>query len=462
MRKILFLDDDLIYIKKISLIFKEYQFQPCQTWEQAKDNLEKEKFNLFLLDLNLDSSNTKLEGLDLIRLFKVDYTEIPLIVVTNDQNDNTIVKAINLGADNFLRKSELEVLDWCLKFKTTMENHELKVALSKIESKKFPFYGNSYQIKKIKKDLEIFACTPNITLLITGETGVGKEVAAKYLHTKSLRRYKPFVAVNISSYSETLLESALFGHVKGAFTDAKDKRDGFFKQAEGGILFLDEIGDLSLPVQVKLLRAIETKMITPVGSDTAYKLDIQIISATNKNIEKMIAEGNFRADLYYRLKNAEIKIPPLRERKEDILEIIDFYLRQADYSLSIIEENVLTKLAEYPWPGNIRELKNTLVNLLFIKTATSKDIVDMECLPQNIRDNNHSNPVVQNSLDYKLAEVELDIIDQRLNQYDGKKDKTATSLGLNSDQLKYRIDKNRKKYNELVNYFKYIKQYYSE
>ncbi len=461
--KILILDDDYGYTKKLALIFPEFHFTSCQDWKSAVDELQQNHFNLMLLDLNLESSTTKLEGLELIPKIKKEYPELPLIVVTNDQKNETIKKAINSGADNFLRKSEMDKMDWDLKFRTTVENHELKVSLGRMESEQYPFVSQSLEMQNLKRNLEVLSSSSELSLLITGETGVGKEVAAKYLHSCSLRRYRPFVPVNISSIPDNLLESALFGHKKGAFTDAKVDRDGFFKRADGGILFLDEIGELSLSIQVKLLRVIETKTVFPIGSDVGIPLDIQIIAATNRDLKKLIEENQFRSDLYYRLKNFEIEIPPLRVRKDDIVAIFSFYLQRAGLSLDHVDPDVISMVQQYSWPGNIRELKNSVVNMLFKKTTLSRKIIDIDCFPSDI---SHSMRTVGNqslsqNIDQAMSILELRMIDDALARFQGRKEIAANSIGITAEQMKYRVHKHRRNNRALLSEYPNILKYYN-
>ena len=447
--KILIIDDESSFVSKMRLAFKSFSFTEALTIPKAKQLYSHKEFDLILLDLKLTPSQNTLDGLKLIEPIKKIHPETPLVVVTSDEKTETVVKAMKLGADDFLRKSNFDLLSWKKKFELLIENKRLNAQLSNLEIEKYPFIGNSNQIKEIKKTLEMLAKESDFTVLITGETGVGKEVAARYLHKKGKRSKKPFVAVHLSAIQETLLESALFGHKKGAFTGADYDREGFFRKADEGILFLDEIGDVTPSLQIKLLRFLETKTIQVVGGDEEIHLDVQIIAATNHNLKELIDTNKFRADLYYRLKNFEIEIPPLRQRKDDISEIFLYYLKKSGYSNldDILEAEVKNKILNYEFPGNIRELKNTVDSMLLKAKVKQKKKVNTECLPEEIRlSYNHLHEPKgeiktseENDIQIKMAKIELTAIENALKQTYGNKSAAAKFLGMTADQMRYRV-----------------------
>jgi len=467
---ILIIDDESSFVSKMRLAFKSFSFTEALTIQKAEQLYSKENYDLILLDLKLTPSQNKLDGLKMIEPIKAIQSDTPLVVVTSDEKTETVVKAMKLGADDFLRKSNFDLLSWKNKFELLIENKNLNIQLSNIETEKYPFIGNSSQIKEIKKTLEILAKESDFTVLITGETGVGKEVAARYLHKKGKRSKKPFVAVHLSAIQETLLESALFGHKKGSFTGADYDREGFFRKADGGILFLDEIGDVTPTLQIKLLRFLETKTIQVVGGDVEIHLDVQIVAATNHNLKELIDTNKFRSDLYYRLKNFEIEIPPLRQRKEDISEILLYYLKKSGYSNleDILDEEVKNRILNYEFPGNIRELKNIIDSMLLKAKVKQKKKVDSECLPEEIRLSYNQFPEskVENriseekNIQIKMAEIELISIENALIKTYGNKSAAAKLLGMTADQMRYRVLKWWKIDNSLFSsYSNIIKKY---
>ena len=371
---ILIVDDDPEFHQQIRYAFRRnYIFEGAIDIEHLHKKLkEKAEYDLILMDLVLDDSNKKI-GLDLISEVKEQHPQIPIIVVTADREIDTVVKAMKVGAKDFLPKGDYDFEFWNQKFieiieggKLKAENRQLKAEVKRHrdqENKEYTFIGESSKIEEIKRLLRLVSGEPDITVLILGETGVGKEVAARFLHQHGARKDAPFQAVNLSAIQETLLESTLFGHKKGAFTGASRDMEGYFNQANGGILMLDEIGDINADIQIKLLRFLETKLIRPVGADQDVLLDVQIIAATHRNLQEEVEKGNFREDLYQRLKAMVIEIPPLRSRKMDIPLIMQHYLGGVKMN-ELLNNKALEMLLSYNWVGNIRELKNTLNYML--------------------------------------------------------------------------------------------------
>jgi len=473
--RILLIDDEPAFAHKIQVGFPEYSFIVQDSLEQSLESVESQNTELILLDLNLNPATPVLDGLEFIKPFKERYPEIPLIVVTADERTETVVTAMKLGADDFLRKSSFDLLSWKKKFDLHIENRKLLLENRKLksqESQSFPFIGISPEIQEIKKTLDILAETPDVTVLITGETGVGKEMAARYLHQKSKRRDKPFVSVNLPAIPETLLESSLFGHKKGAFTGATYQREGYFSRANHGILFLDEIGDIGNGLQAKLLRFLETKSIQAVGDEQDINLDVQIIVATNQNLKELVEQNRFRADLYYRIKNFQIEIPPLRHRPDDIEPIFFYYLKKAGYNEpeSILDSDVIARLKSYEWPGNVRELKNTVDAMLLRMKVHRKSRIDLSCLPDEIREDReikHASFAVpqaflsnNDKLKNRIAHSELSAIEEALKKTYGQKQAAANLLGLSADQMRYRVLKWWKVFPQAFEDRTYIKKYY--
>ena len=285
---VLIIDDEPDFNQKLRIGMRSFDYDEALTVEASKGKLRDNSYDLILLDLNLNPATERLDGLDLIQPIKKTHPATPLVVITADEKTETVVTAMKLGADDFLRKSNFDLLAWKKKFELLIENRALNQRIRNLEEEKYQFVGNSSGIREIRKTLDILADNPDVTVLITGETGSGKEVSARYLHQRSKRRNKAFVPVNLAAFQDTLIESALFGHKKGAFTGAASDRMGYFRKADGGILFLDEIGDLTLSSQGKFLRFLEDKIINVVGDEKDIQLDVQVLSATNKDLKKLV------------------------------------------------------------------------------------------------------------------------------------------------------------------------------
>jgi len=429
------------------------------------------EIDLVILDLDLVGDENYRRGLNFIPKV-ISNTHAPVIVYTKSQDKRIGYDAMQKGAKYFFYKGDFEVKYWLPKFEKVItkanlkkENIHLKKIVehykeknAKLEAKIVPFITASPSVEKIKKRLEALADIPDKKVLLIGETGVGKEVAARYYYQKSNRFGQPFIAVNLAGTSEHHLESKLFGHIKGAFTDAIADRTGLFKMADKGILFLDEIGEIDEKIQTKLLRVLEDKTILPVGSSKPIKVDVQIIAATNKDLTKAIQAGEFRADLYQRLKGYLIRIPPLRERREDIIPIILHYLDDISESelYNIMDKDVIDFLLTYNWPRNIRELRDTIDNMKINQKIEGLNKLTFECLPEEMREGNISTTEVDDveNTDMAMAKVELQQIDAALNEAKGRKGEASKLLNLDADQMRYRIVV---KYKEL--YPNLVKQY---
>ena len=485
---ILIVDDDLEFHKDTRFALqKHYVFDGAQNLDQLRQKLDRdENYDLLLLDLVLDPSNEKI-GLKLLPEIIAKMPNVPIIVATSDGEIETVVEAMKLGASDYLHKENIDYDLWHEKFRITIEGRELKVENLRLkeeiqrfrekESEEYPFIGETAEILKIKRTLKIVSEEPNVTILLTGETGVGKEVAARYLHRHGARKDKPFQAVNLSAVQKTLLESELFGHIKGAFTGATKDKSGYFRQADGGILVLDEIGDIDFNIQIKLLRFLETKLIRPVGSDKDIKLDVQILAATHRNLKEEVEKGTFREDLYQRLKAKIIKIPPLRMRRADIPLITSHYLAKHGHSPEIFDAETTLLLENYSWKGNVRELCNSINSMLLEKRILDKEKIDVECLPLEIKNYHPSeSPDLQSkatvngsssndnsdySIDEKKAILDLKNVESALFKRNKVKKDVAVDLGFEtSDNLRYRIKTYYDKYPYLFNHFPLIQQCY--
>ncbi len=366
-KKILIIDDDkdILTLLKIKLKNKNFDIKTETSPLNALEILTHEKIDLVLVDQNM----SELTGLEFIEIVKERFSELPVILITAYGNIEDAVRAIKLGALHYITKPiNYDELQHIIKnalelFSLKEEIEDLKKVLSE------EIIAESYQMKTIldtAKKISPF----DTTVLITGESGTGKEILAKYIHRNSKRKNKPFIAVNCGAIPEDLLEAELFGYKRGAFTGAYTDKAGIIEEANGGTLFLDEIGELPLNLQVKLLRVLQEGEIKPLGSSKTKKINVRFIAATNRNLEKMVQEGKFREDLYYRLNVIRIEIPPIRERKGDILPLAKFFIKKycAKYNLppKILSEEAISELLSYSWPGNVRELENLIERAVLI------------------------------------------------------------------------------------------------
>ncbi|MBC7910216.1 MAG: sigma-54-dependent Fis family transcriptional regulator, partial [Pyrinomonadaceae bacterium] len=335
--------------------------------EAARELFKKQQPDLMLLDVNLPGAS----GLDFLQELREGERVAPLIImITAHGSERMAVEAIKSGAHDYLSKPfELDDLRLVVKnaletVRLRRENDSLRRRIELEGAQRGPLLGESESIRRVRAMVEKVAET-DATVLVRGESGTGKELVARELHERSsTRRANPFVAVNCAALPSELIESELFGHEKGAFTGASARRRGKFEQADGGTLFLDEIGDMSANVQAKLLRALEDRRIERLGGSESVAVDVRIVSATHRPLEQEIANGNFRADLFYRLRVVTIEIPPLRERREDIPLLAESFahLTAERYKLPArpLAQSALRRLVEYSWPGNVRELRNTI------------------------------------------------------------------------------------------------------
>jgi DNA-binding NtrC family response regulator len=345
-----------------ALIDSGYEVEMAFNAQEAINKIERNNYDLILTQL----ASAQVDGYDILKKAKGKNKTTIIIVITDKEESHAAFEAINRGAHGFIEKpfSSSQLI---LEVKEALEKRSLSYNLDYLRHQQDTIYepenivGESPQLRTCLSTALKVAKT-DFTILLTGETGVGKELIAGLIHYTSLRKNRPFVKVNCAALPETLLESELFGHEKGAFTGAINQRIGRFEQANGGSLFLDEIGDMSLRTQAKVLRGIERKEFERVGGGRTIKVDIRFITASNKELAKEVQEGNFREDLFYRLNVVTIRTPPLRERKEDIIPLANYFLRKCSNDLkkkcTTFSPEAHKYMLSYHWPGNIRELRN--------------------------------------------------------------------------------------------------------
>lgn len=442
--KILIVDDEEQYqeVFKIILDDKGYYSQTASSGLEALNKLKKENFNLVITDLIMEG----MDGIELLKKVKKDFRDTEVIIVTGYGTVENAVSAMKKGAFSYFIKShgpeelfiEIEKLQRI--YQLEIDNRILRDEQNK----------NTYLLqtknKKYKDILDIIerAAKSSVSIFITGESGVGKEVLARHIHQYSNRKNGHFVAVNCQALSENLLESELFGHEKGSFTGALEKRVGRFEEANGGTLFLDEIGEIPINIQTKLLRVLENRTIARIGSNKEINIDLRLISATNKDINKAISKGDFREDLFYRINTIIVEVPPLRERKEDLPVLVDFFLQKCEKEqkkkIESMDSSVKDFLLNYNYPGNIRELRNIVERLVVL---SENGIIKINDLPQYKEDTKvlKYNSVCKSESedirplkDYK-KEFEANYIKKVLNKCNGNITETAKLLEISRRQL---------------------------
>jgi nitrogen regulation protein NR(I) len=454
MKRILVVDDEesIRELLKDFLETKGYEVAIASDGESGLKMLRDDRFDLMLMDVMMPG----MSGLDVLREIDSENLDIPVIMMTAFASVQTAVEAMKLGAYDYITKPfVLEDIHHAIKraldvSRLQQENYRLKKELRK----KFSYdriIGQSAQIQNVKNFIDKIADTDS-TVLITGESGTGKELVAKTIHYNSSRSKKPFIPLNCAAIPKDILESELFGHEKGAFTGAINTRIGRFELANNGTLFLDEIGDLAPALQVKLLRVLQEKEFERVGGIKTIKVDVRIIAATNRDLEKAVKDGTFREDLYYRLNVIPLHLPPLRKMQEDIPLLLEHFIgtisRKKKKEPPRISGEAMTHLVNYKWPGNVRELENLVERLIILKEG---DIITPDDLPARMREvkmppksvlGTHKLSSDGIDLNHMLEEIENNMILQALEISKGVKSKAASLLGLNRTTL---IEKMKKK-----------------
>lgn len=434
-RRILVVDDDPSDLDVIaeSLERVGHEVVRAESGGKALKLIESENFNLIITDLKLPD----MDGMEILRRAKNEIPHVQVIVLTGYGTIEGAVEAMRSGAFHFLQKP-VDIVILRETVKRALEKQELElrnIYLMEQAQERYRFenlIGKSKAMQEIFRQIKRVAPT-RANVLIIGETGTGKELIARAIHQHSPRRDKPFVAVNCAAIPKELLESELFGHEKGAFTGAVRQKAGYFELADGGTLFLDEIGDMSPNLQAKLLRAIETREFWRVGGTRPIEVDVRIIAATNRDLEEAVKKGEFREDLYYRLKVFTIKVPPLRERREDIPLLVHHFIREICEQNGMkplkITREAMDKLISYDWPGNVRELRNVIESVII--TAAS-DVIDVDDLPEEIRGDRGKAEEDDSRIDVRVGmsmdEIEKEAIRKTLQLTGGNKTKAASIL----------------------------------
>ncbi|MFZ0880488.1 MAG: sigma-54 dependent transcriptional regulator, partial [Candidatus Acidiferrales bacterium] len=388
MAHLLVVDDERSICELLEITFRKegHRVEVASNGEAARRRLESQIFDIIISDINMRD----MSGVELLRFAREISPDSVFILITGVPTISTAIDAVNFGADRYVIKGDTLVDELRQAVQKITENIELRKETGILRREIRRLTGLDHIIGTSPKMREIFELIETIApqssrILITGESGTGKELVARAIHENSARSKKPFITINCGAFPESLLESELFGYVKGAFTGANDNRRGLFHAAHGGTLFMDEIGNMSLTMQVKLYRVLQEGKVRPIGSTQEDDVDVRVIAATNKDFEKEIAEGRFREDLYYRLSVIPIHLPPLRERREDIALLagtfLQRYRKEMNKEIDAIEPKAMERLEAYEWPGNVRELENTIERAVALETGRR---VSVEGLPERI------------------------------------------------------------------------------
>ncbi|SHJ11912.1 two component, sigma54 specific, transcriptional regulator, Fis family [Malonomonas rubra DSM 5091] len=448
--KILVVDDEHLIRWSLDQNLKKqgYDVVTAGSGEEAMRLVQEESPDLMLLDVQLPGMN----GMEVLEKVKETEEDIIVIMVTALGVLETAVKAMRLGAYDYINKP-FNLDELAIVIKKALETQELKREVAQLRSTqptKFSInkiIGESDEQKHVISMIQKIALSDAGTVLIQGESGTGKELVAKAIHYESSRADKPFMAINCAAVPETLLESELMGHEKGAFTDAKSQKKGLFEMANGGTVFLDEIGDMPQGIQAKLLRVLEDRAFRRVGGTKDIHVDVRIISATNKDLLAAIKEKSFRNDLYYRLQVIPIFLSPLRERRKDILllahHFIDLFNKEFGKSVQDISEDAERFLLEYEWPGNVRELRNVIERAIILE---NERIMRLEHLPRELVSQTESPESGKMNFNLPpegidIEDVERELIRQALEMAEGNQSKAAKKLNLGIDAFRYRMKK---------------------
>ncbi len=443
--KILVVDDEEEFrnVYKLMLQYKGYEVTLASSGEECLKLLEENNYDLVVTDLKMEG----MDGIELLKKIKDNNYSCEVILVTAFSTVENAVTAIKLGAFGYFIKGQdpkilLNEIDKIVKI-TVLKNDNKAI---KNNLNNFNYLLDTYS-NKFKEVLRIAkkAAESNSNILILGESGTGKEVIAKYIHECSNRKNENFVAVNCQVFSDGLLESELFGHEKGAFTGANEKRIGRFEEADNGTLFLDEIGELSYNTQVKLLRVIENKTIERIGCNKSIGVNLRLISATNRDLDKEIKEGKFREDLFYRINTITIEVPPLRERKEDIPILLKFFLNnyqnEMKKKIKSLEDGLMEILMSYDYPGNIREFKNVIERLVVLSDTGVLRKKDLPSIKSR-NDEQYEYNIGLKPLKEIRQNAEINYIKYVLMKLDNNISETARTLDISRRQL----------YNKLTEY----------
>lgn len=443
-KTILICDDDPTVRSSLSLVLKRagYGIATAETPEQAVAQIRTTVPGLILMDMNYTRSTTGEEGLELLAKVKVLAPEVPVILITAWGSIHLAVQGIRTGAFDFITKpwNNLALLESIRTAIQVQESSTAADATPKSPFRRDKIIGKSPLLERVLQTVSRIAST-HAPVLITGESGTGKELIAEAIHENSERKDQPFIKVNLGGISLSLFESEMFGHKKGAFTDAHYDRKGRFELADGGSIFLDEIGDLDMVSQVKLLRVLQDHTFESLGDSRPKQVDTRIICATNRNLPQMVQQGEFREDLFYRINLITVQMPALRERREDIPLLVEYFARQQARQNGLEPVEISAEAMEYlsrlPYPGNVRELKNFVERTILVSQQPHLTEVDFKNQYVEIA----AKTGVHDTSVHSLEEIEKQMILRALELYGGNLSKVATALGLSRQAVYRRLEK---------------------
>ncbi|MCH7619587.1 MAG: sigma-54-dependent Fis family transcriptional regulator [Candidatus Marinimicrobia bacterium] len=459
MASIFVVDDDSVIRANLQefLQMEGHEVETFSSGEDALSRISNEVPDLMLIDLRLPG----IDGLNLLEKVKNESQSIQVVIITGHADISSAVKAIKLGARDYIKKpfdmEEISIIVHKAESAGKMDEH--LAYLHKEEQTRLGFgeiIGTSEAIKNVFKFVRQVADSPKTTVLIRGETGTGKELVARAIHNNSDRSKNPFIEVNCSAFQETLLEAELFGHEAGAYTDAKERKKGLVELSHEGSFFLDEIGDMNLGLQSKVLKVIEEQVFRRVGGTKQISVDTRIISATSRDLEKLVSEDRFRQDLYYRLNVAMVELPPLRDRDEDIILLAEHFVGvyNAEFKRNIrgLLPEVKSLMMRYSWPGNVRELKNVIERAVlfekgeYISTESIRIIyaaVNPEAAKTVTQPTAQQTEISEEGI--SLDEIEKSFIQKALESAKGNQTRAAQMLGISREKIKYRMKKHNLK-----------------
>ena len=453
--KILIVDDERSMCQFLSIMLRKegYRVTTVSNGKKAVEEIRNTKYDVVLSDIKMSG----MDGIEVLTEIKTIDSSIPVIIMTAYASQKTAIEAVNRGAFHYLIKhaknDEIKmVIRNALDMKRVRsENMYLKKQLKKSSDFK-TIIGKSEEMDKIFKMVDKVADSDS-TIMIFGESGTGKELIARAIHYRSNRAAGPFISINCGALPESLLESELFGHVKGSFTGAFKDKEGLFKVAQGGTFFLDEVGETSPTIQVKLLRVLQEREIIPVGGTNPIRVDVRLVAATNADLEKAVDNERFRADLFYRLNVIPIDLPPLRKRRDDIPLLVNHFMKKFNEKLGPEQQKVITKqavdvLVNYNWPGNVRELENAIERAVILADGQE---IDIDALPEKVRLREPSSQhLIMDRVQVTLEELEKEYLIKVLNDANWQKKKASSILGINASTLyrkiqRYGLEKDREK-----------------
>jgi DNA-binding NtrC family response regulator len=453
--RVLIVDDEKSMCQFLSIMLRKegYHVATVYNGKKAIEEIRKSRFDVVLTDIKMSG----MDGIEVLTQIKNVDPSIPVIIMTAYASQKTAIEAVNRGAFHYLIKhAKNDEIKMVIRNALDMrrvraENMLLKKQLRKSSDFK-TIVGKSDEMEQVFNLVDKVAESDS-TIMIFGESGTGKELIARAIHQRSNRAGGPFVSINCGALPESLLESELFGHVKGSFTGAIKDKEGLFKVAQGGTFFLDEVGETSPTIQVKLLRVLQEREIIPVGGTNPIRVEVRLIAATNADLEKAVKQENFRADLFYRLNVIPIQLPPLRKRRDDIPLLVNHFLAKYNENIDAKSQKVITKsamdiLVNYSWPGNVRELENVIERAVILSDGNE---IKTDALPDKIRQKEpNSQRLIMDKVQVTLEELEREYLIKVLDDTNWQKKKASAILGINASTLyrkiqRYGLDRDRVK-----------------